>query len=96
MREEDTPLFESLRAWRTQRARTEAVPLYVILTNAQLATVASSRPQNLADLKKIPGLGPSRLERFGKEILGLLADAVVPGEGASGATESAVKEAAPA
>jgi len=31
LREEDMPVFETLRAWRTQRARTDAVPPYVIV-----------------------------------------------------------------
>ena len=96
LRKEDTPLFESLRAWRTQRARAEAVPPYVIVTNVQLARIVRERPGSLTALKKIPGLGESRLERFGKEILGLLADGVVPGGSASGVADSAVKEAAPA
>ena len=88
--EEDMPLFESLRAWRTQRARADAVPPYVIVTNAQLARIVSDRPGSLTALKEIPGLGQSRLERFGKEILGVLADGVVPGESASGVVESPV------
>jgi len=95
LREEDMPVFESLRAWRTQRARADAVPPYVIVTNAQLARIVSERPGSLTALKEIPGLGQSRLERFGKEILGVLADGVVPdgvmpGESASGIAASPV------
>ena len=100
LREEDMPVFESLRAWRTQRARADAVPPYVIVTNAQLARIVSERPTSLTALKEIPGLGQSRLERFGKEILGVLADGVVPdgvvpdgvapGESASGVAASPV------
>ena len=49
LREEDAPLFESLRAWRTQRARADAVPPYVILTNVQLARIVNGRPVQTPD-----------------------------------------------
>ena len=96
LREEDAPLFESLRAWRTQRARADAVPPYVILTNVQLARIVNGRPASLTALKKIPGLGQSRLERFGKDILGVLADGVVPSESSSSVAASQATEAATA
>jgi superfamily II DNA helicase RecQ len=78
LREEDAHVFEKLRAWRSARARAEAVPPYVILSNVQLATIARNRPRSLSALEEVPGVGKSRLDRFGKEILEVLADGIVP------------------
>jgi len=80
LEEDDTKLFETLRAWRTRRARADAVPPYVVLTNVQLARVANTRPQSLSELSGVEGLGRSRIERFGKEILEVVASGVVPGD----------------
>jgi hypothetical protein len=75
--EENMKLFETLRAWRTARARQDAVPPYVILTNIQLAEVANLRPRTLAALRAIPGVGESRIERFGKDVLAVVTTGVV-------------------
>jgi superfamily II DNA helicase RecQ len=78
LREEDGPLFEKLRAWRTARARAEAVPPYIILSNVQLASIARGRPRTLSALEEVPGLGKSRLDRFGKEVLEVIEKGIVP------------------
>lgn len=78
--EDQHALFQLLRAWRTARCRVDAVPPYVLLTNAQLAQVAREKPESLAALGKIPGLGENRLERWGAELLQMIATGVVPSE----------------
>jgi len=78
LRDEAWPLFETLRAWRAERARADGVPPYVLLTNAQLARVANERPASLKALGDVRGLGKGRLDRFGRELLELLATGVLP------------------
>jgi superfamily II DNA helicase RecQ len=85
------PGFETLRAWRTARSRAEAVPPYVVLTNLQLARVASEAPRTLAALREIPGIGASRVERFGAELLEVIRSGVVP---AGASAPAAAAEAA--
>jgi DNA helicase-2/ATP-dependent DNA helicase PcrA len=63
----------ALRAWRTETARRDKVPAYVIMSDADLAGVASRHPQTLAELASCRGMGPVRLERHGDEILAVLA-----------------------
>jgi ATP-dependent DNA helicase RecQ len=65
--------FDQLRAWRGQTARREGLPPYLICTNRQLAEVATRRPATLAELGEIPGLGESKVARFGAELLVLVA-----------------------
>lgn len=61
--------WEALRRWRTETAREHGVPAYVIFHDATLAELARSAPDSLADLAEVPGIGASKLERYGDALL---------------------------
>ncbi len=65
-------LFEQLRAWRLEAARQHGVPAYVIFHDATLKEIARTRPSSLAALRGIPGVGVSKLERYGEDIVRLV------------------------
>jgi ATP-dependent DNA helicase UvrD/PcrA len=69
----DDPAFAALRDWRLQRSRSDDVPAYVVFHNATLAEIAERGPSSLAELAAVPGVGPSKLERYGEEVLAVLA-----------------------
>jgi DNA helicase-2/ATP-dependent DNA helicase PcrA len=71
---EDAPPagFEALKAWRLMRARAEEVPAYVVFHNSTLEEIATRRPRSLAELGAVPGVGPSKLERYGEDVLAAL------------------------
>ncbi|MHB8459542.1 MAG: ATP-dependent helicase [Candidatus Limnocylindrales bacterium] len=71
------PLVDALRAWRLERARADAVPAYVVAHDATLAAIAEARPGSIAALRRVKGMGPAKLDRYGTEILGVVAG--VPG-----------------
>ena len=62
-------LYEALRAERTRLAREQSVPAYVIFHDATLAAIATARPQSLAELGDIPGMGRTKVERYGEVVL---------------------------
>jgi ATP-dependent DNA helicase RecQ len=64
-------IWEALRAWRLQEARRQEVPPYVIFHDATLIEVARRRPASVAALAQIPGIGRSKLDRYGEALLGL-------------------------
>jgi ATP-dependent DNA helicase RecQ len=70
-----TPLFEALRAWRTGRSQTDGVPPFVVFNDATLRELAAVRPTSTAELADITGIGPAKLERYGDEVLAVLAAA---------------------
>ena len=45
----------------------------MIFHDATLAAIAERRPGSLADLAQIPGVGPTKLERYGDEIVAIVA-----------------------
>ena len=68
----DPARIEALREWRRAEATRRAVPAYVVLHDRTLAALAAARPSNLSDLAAIPGIGPAKLEAYGRAILDLL------------------------
>ncbi|MEO8510780.1 MAG: ATP-dependent DNA helicase UvrD2 [Chloroflexota bacterium] len=69
----DGDLLATLKAWRLERARQDGVPAYVVADNKTLDALAVARPRTEVELRAVPGIGPSRVERYGTEILALLA-----------------------
>jgi DNA helicase II / ATP-dependent DNA helicase PcrA len=70
----DDPLFHRLRDWRLTVSREEAVPAYVVFSDATLQAIAESRPVTRAQLASIPGIGAVRLDRYGAAVLELCAE----------------------
>jgi ATP-dependent DNA helicase RecQ len=66
-------LWDKLRAWRLDEARRQELPPYVIFHDATLNEVARRRPVSLAALAQIPGIGRSKLERYGAAVLEIVA-----------------------
>ena len=61
--------FTALKAWRGEVAREHNLPAYVIFHDATLAAIAARDPQALDDLQGISGIGATKLERYGDEVL---------------------------
>ena len=71
----DAPVFEALRSLRASLAREQNLPAYVIFHDATLRAMATQRPQNLKELGQINGVGVSKLERYGDQMLAVLRQA---------------------
>ena len=71
--EADEAVVEALRAWRLERARSDGVPAFVVFHNTTMTAIAAAEPQTLEQLAAVPGIGPSRLESYGDEILATVA-----------------------
>jgi DNA helicase-2/ATP-dependent DNA helicase PcrA len=68
----DRGLFEALRAWRKQTAEAASVPAFVVFTDATLSALAADRPTTAAGLFSIPGIGTTKVERYGDEVLAVV------------------------
>jgi ATP-dependent DNA helicase UvrD/PcrA len=63
------PLFGALREWRRRRASEDGVPAYVVFHDSTLASIAQRRPRSFNELAKISGVGPTKLDRYGDDVL---------------------------
>ena len=72
---EEKRVVTRLKTWRLERARTQNVPAYMICPDRTLEHLARTRPETLAAMGEIYGLGSSKIEKFGAELLSALKDA---------------------
>jgi DNA helicase II / ATP-dependent DNA helicase PcrA len=68
----DDDVVAAIKSWRTDRARADKVPPYVVLNDKHLLAIAAAMPTTLAELRSCPGIGPAKLESYGDEILDVL------------------------
>jgi len=68
----DEVLFQLLRAWRSDTAKEQAVPAYVILHDKTLRELAEVRPTSHGMLAGITGMGSAKIEHYGAELLDLI------------------------
>jgi DNA helicase-2/ATP-dependent DNA helicase PcrA len=68
----DSGLVDALRAWRLERCRADGVPAYVVLHDATLNDIAAARPATPRELGRVAGIGPTKLERYGDDILAIV------------------------
>ena len=68
----ESPKGESLRGMRTELARENAVPPYVILSNRTIVAIVEAAPSTLEELGRVSGIGPAKLTSYGEQILAAL------------------------
>ena len=65
-------VFSRLRDFRKAMAERDAVPVYAVFTNEQLAEMARRKVNSKAGLKEIEGVGDARIEKYGEALLRVL------------------------
>jgi DNA helicase-2/ATP-dependent DNA helicase PcrA len=68
-----SPLSNALRAWRTARAKADAVAPFIVFHDTTIEAIAERRPRSIAELRRVPGIGPVKIDRYGDEIIGVIA-----------------------
>ena len=62
-------LFERLRSLRSQLARQQGAPAYVIFNDATLRQMSGKAPDGWAAMLEISGVGQQKMERYGQQFL---------------------------
>jgi ATP-dependent DNA helicase RecQ len=65
-------MWDALRAVRTQLARQQGVPPYVVFHDATLLAMLRALPANEAELATISGVGEAKLKRYGHDFLAVI------------------------
>jgi superfamily II DNA helicase RecQ len=71
-------VFAKLRDLRKQLAERDGVPPYAVFTNEQLADMVRLRARSAAELARIEGIGPARIEKYSVSFLEILCAAPPP------------------
>jgi DNA helicase-2/ATP-dependent DNA helicase PcrA len=73
--EADVPLFEALRDWRRSWCRAHDIKAaYTVFDDRTLRAIATHRPTSADALLDVPGIGPTKAERYGAAVLGIVAE----------------------
>ena len=67
-------LFETLRQWRLELSREISKPAYTIFTDRTLMAIADVKPETLIQLRTIPGIGATKSEKYGADVLRIIRD----------------------
>ncbi|MEU8688367.1 ATP-dependent DNA helicase UvrD2 [Streptomyces sp. NPDC048665] len=67
----DEGLYERLREWRTVQAERSGQPDFCVFTDRTLVAIAEARPENSAELSRIPGVLSRKLRSYGDEVLAI-------------------------
>jgi len=74
LNENEFVLFLELRNLRKELAESQGVPPYALFTNEQLAAMVQQRINSKAALQAIPGVGQSRVKKYGELFLQKLSE----------------------
>jgi ATP-dependent DNA helicase RecQ len=69
-------IFEKLRWWRVETARSHNVPAYVIFVDATLREIAKAKPTSLDALRGVSGVGEKKLASYGDDIVAMITDMI--------------------
>jgi superfamily II DNA helicase RecQ len=62
-------LEHALKGWRTAMAKKLGMPPFVVLHDRTLRSIASTRPTTPNQLQEISGMGPTKVDKYGEELL---------------------------
>ena len=68
----DEAVLDTLKDWRTAKAKQMRKPPFVVFTDATLVAIAETMPRSAAELLRISGVGRIKLESYGEEVIELL------------------------
>ncbi len=71
----DAGLWEDLRDCRRKLAKAQGVAPYIIFHDSTLQAMAEFLPQTLGDFSELPGVGESKLEKYGEAFLEVIRSA---------------------
>jgi len=69
---DEIKILDSLKLWRTEKAKNQKLPVYFIATNQELRSIAKYKPGKKEQLLEIKGFGKHKIENYGEEIIEIL------------------------
>ena len=70
--EEEQIIYESLKQWRTDKAKAENLSSFVIAYDTELITIAKEKINTIDDFKNLKGFGEKKIAKYGEDIIALL------------------------
>ena len=65
-------IYKDLRAWRKSTADEMQKPIYQVLNNKVMEEISTQQPTKLEELSMLSGIGPTKLQQYGRMILDIV------------------------
>ena len=69
---DEIKILDSLKLWRSEKAKDQKLPVYFIATNKELFSIAKYKPAKKEELLEIKGFGKRKIANYGEEIIEIL------------------------
>ena len=69
---DEIKILDSLKLWRSEKAKDQKLQVYFIATNKELFSIAKYKPAKKEELLEIKGFGKHKIENYGEEIIEIL------------------------
>ncbi|CAH0530342.1 DNA helicase RecQ [Vibrio hippocampi] len=69
---DDQQQFDALKSVRSELAKEQNVPAYIICHDASLKQMAKERPSKLSELHAISGFGDTKIEKYGERFISVI------------------------
>ena len=63
-----------LKDWRTEISKSSKIPAYCVMHDRTLMDISTKMPSTLSELQDIHGLGPTKIIKYGDQILDIIQD----------------------
>jgi ATP-dependent DNA helicase RecQ len=73
---QESTKMRAIKEWRLEYARSQDMPAFLIFSNRTLEDLVRKAPETLSELEEVYGLGPQKIDAFGKELLEMLHEMV--------------------
>lgn len=70
--EENTDLFEELKAYRLNKSREENIKAYYIYSNKELEALITMMPRTKEELQTVEGFGQIKIGKYGNDIINII------------------------
>ncbi len=72
LNEEELEMAKKIKQWRDEKASEASLPVYMILSNADIYSAIKEMPIDFLELYSVYGFGRKKIEKYGKEIISML------------------------
>jgi superfamily II DNA helicase RecQ len=51
---------------------------FIVFHDSTIEAIAERRPRSIAELRRVPGVGPTKLDRYGEELIAVVVQTADP------------------
>ena len=69
---DDQNLYDKLKKYRSEIAKKQSIPAYIVFNNETLIDMVIKKPKSLIDFMKVRGIGKIKAEKYGNDFIKII------------------------